>query len=354
MRATPSVTRYLIAAGLCATRGAGAADAGGCVAVEPDAERLACYDRALGRRAPEAVPVTPATTTSAPAAPAPATTPADELEGPGILARYWELDEDLKRGTFRFMTYKPNFLLPLHVTQRINRSPSSPTREAVSLPDYSHTEAKLQLSLRTKVAQSVILPGADIWFGYTQQSMWQVWNRAASAPFRNTDYEPELIYMVPVPRSLQRLPDGWRWRYAQVSLAHQSNGQAKPLSRSWNRVYAGVGLERGDVTVSARALNRLDETRSDDDNPDLTDYRGRGEIQVNWSPGLGTASLLYRSTFHRVKRGALQLDLTYPVDRGSPQGLRWYVQVFSGFGETLTDYNFRQTSFGVGLSLFEF
>lgn len=315
----------------------------GCAPIEDSALRLACYDRFVGR-ADKVVPAVPAAPTE----------PRTDAAGPGILARFWELDDDLKRGTFKFMTYKPNFLLPLHFTERINRHPSSPTRESVLLQGYERTEAKMQLSIRTKVAQSVLLPGADVWFGYTQQSMWQFWNKSGSAPFRNTDYEPELIYMVPTPSSLQALPFGWRWRYGQLALVHQSNGQAKPLSRSWNRVDAGVGFEHGEVTLTARALKRLAENGSDDDNPDLTGYRGRGELQLNWSPGSATASLMYRSTFKQFGRGATQLDLTYPVRRDEPQGLRWYVQVFSGFGETLTDYNFRQTSLGVGLAMFEF
>ncbi|MCV4593474.1 phospholipase A, partial [Escherichia coli] len=91
--------------------------------------------------------------------------------------------------------------------------------------------------LRTKIAQSVLLPHADLWLGYTQQSLWQVWNPSESAPFRNTDYEPEVIYVVPVPEGLARLPGGWRWSMAQAGVAHQSNGQSEPLSRSWNRVY---------------------------------------------------------------------------------------------------------------------
>lgn len=336
MRHRRYVFLLLLAAGTARTQGL--AD---CAAIADGATRLACYDRLAGRDVPRQEPA---------AAPAVEAAP---VEGPGILSSFWELDEDQKRGTFRFQTYKPNFLLPLHFTERINDSPSSPTREAQAASDYMRTEAKLQLSIRTKLAQSVLLPGADIWFGYTQQSFWQVWNKSGSAPFRNTDYETELIYMVPVPETMQALPFGWRWRYGQLAIAHQSNGQTKPLSRSWNRVYAGAGLERGDMSLTVRALNRIDEN-SDDDNPDLTDYRGRSEAQLSWSPGLATATLMYRSTLRRLSRGALQLDMTYPVHRDEPQGLRWYLQVFSGYGETLTDYNFRQTSVGIGLAMFEF
>ena len=64
--------------------------------------------------------------------------------------------------------------------------------------------------------------------------------------------------------------------------------------------------------------------------------------------------MTWRTNFKSVSRGSLQLDWTHPVFADQPTGLRWYVQFFHGFGETLLDYNHRQTSLGMGLTLFQF
>jgi phospholipase A1 len=329
-----------------------------CAAIGAAADRLACYDQLAGRAPapdgpPAVTPIAPVASSSLQAAGTLRSDPA-EARSPGLLGRYWELDPQDKRGIFNFVGYRPNYVLPVHITSRINRSPSSPTQAAVSLPAYRREEAKFQLSLRTKLAQDVLLPNADLWAGFTQQAFWQVWNGKDSKPFRNSDYEPELIYMIPTGEALRPLPFGWQWRYTQLGLAHQSNGQSDPLSRSWNRVYAGAGFERGDWSLAARFTQRLNEPRATDNNPDMVDYRGRGELQLNWVGGNQTASLIYRSTLTGLKHGALQFEWTYPFFRDQPNGLRWFFQAFRGYGETLTDYNFRQSSFGLGVSFLQF
>lgn len=49
----------------------------------------------------------------------------------------WELGDDDKRRDFVIRTYHPNFLLPVHYTSNINRTPSSPTHSGGSLnPNY--------------------------------------------------------------------------------------------------------------------------------------------------------------------------------------------------------------------------
>lgn len=335
-----------------------------CAAIGASSDRLVCYDKLAGRAPAPAEPAaqqnppgaksaTPVTSLLAPTG---AKLPDTESARPetSLLSKYWELDPAEKRGVFNFVGYQPNYVLPVHVTSRINRAPGSPTQGVVQQPDYRREEAKFQLSLRTKIAQDVPLIGGDLWVGFTQQVLWQIYNGADSKPFRNTDYQPEAIYVLPTSQGLRELPFGWQWRYTQFGLAHQSNGQSDPLSRSWNRVYVAAGFDRSPWAFTARYNQRLNEKIETDNNPDLVSFRGRGEFQVTWARGLQTASLLYRTSLRSVKYGAIQAEWTFPVFNDQPNGLRWFVQGFSGYGETLTDYNFRQTSIGAGVTFLQF
>lgn len=338
-------------------------DVKSCLGITAAEERLACYDKYAGFDAMLSLPASPAlkpeqaaeAQAASPPAPAATTVRAPDAPPPtdSAMSRFWELDEADKRGTFNYTGYRPNFFLPLHAMRKVNRTPSSPTRATPEdVPDYMHAETKIQLSLRSKVAQDLFLPGADLWVAYTQQSMWQLWNRDDSAPFRNTDYQPEVIYVVPTPRSLQALPFGFSWRMTQLGFVHQSNGQPGELSRSWNRIYGAVGVERGDFGLTWRLERRVEPDRDDDDNPDILSFLNASQIEAMWTPGRATAQLTWRPSLSGD--GSLQFDWSYPVFKERPDGLRWYVQLFHGYGETLLDYNFRQTSIGVGLSIFKF
>lgn len=328
-----------------------------------DAERLACYDEKVKaaqkqrlqaeRQEPvvtlTTVPSTETVDTTAITAPAPLIPIAT------ILQSLWELDDSDKRGTFRVRTYQPNFILPVHYSSSINRQPQSPTRTGAEFQEnYKDIETKLQVSLRAKVLEDILLPNADLWFAYTQTSMWQLWNSADSAPFRSTDYQPEMIYVIPTLDYLHSLPFGWSMQMLQFGFVHQSNGQSEPLSRSWNRVYAAAAFERQQVGFHIKLNKRISESLSEDDNPDLTSYLGTTELQLNWLPGSATASLTRKMNWQDFSQGSWQLDLTYPINKQQPDGLRLHLQLFSGYGETLLDYNHRQNSIGLGVMLFNF
>jgi phospholipase A1 len=330
-----------------------------CAGLGDDAQRLACYDavfRSPGARPtpPDVAPLAPASARHEPSAlQAVATTPSGAgLEASDYLTKFWELEPEARRGTFVVRTYSPNFLLPVHYSNSINKSPKSPTHpKGGTFSRYRQTEAELQLSLRAKVVDDFVLPNASVWVAYTQRSIWQLWNGQDSSPFRSSDYQPEGMLVVPIPDRIGDLGGGWRWRLATAGIAHESNGQAAPLSRSWNFVYAGTALTHDDVGLQLRYNRRLYE--SGDDNPHITDYIGSTELTGWWLPNENTLQLIARTSFKTASRGSLEFTWTRPIVAAKPDGLRWYVQLFSGYGETMLDYNHRQTSVGLGFTLFQ-
>jgi phospholipase A1 len=136
-------------------------------------------------------------------------------------------------------------------------------------------------------------------------------------------------------------------------VVHQSNGQTDPLSRSWNRFEVGTAVEHGDFTLEASTTKRLNE-RHRDDNPDLTAYLGRTELRASWLPGKAITTATWRTNWHSWDKGSVQVEWSYPVSSAQPQGLRWYLRAFNGYGDSLLDYNFRKASLGAGLMLFNF
>jgi phospholipase A1 len=235
------------------------------------------------------------------------------------------------------------------VSDGVNTLPTSANAGnsvAVPLP-LNRTEAKFQLSVKTKVAQGLFGDTGDIWFGYTQSSRWQVYNEAVSRPFRETNYEPEAMLVM----HTRFAALGWNSRLVGLGFNHQSNGRAEPLSRSWNRVIAQWGLDSGPWQLMLRPWWRVKEASAVDDNPGIQDYLGRGDVLLTRAWGAHLASLHLRHSLRggERSRGSAELEWAFPI----AGNLRGRVQLFSGYGESLIDYNFRQTRIGLGVSLTE-
>jgi len=218
---------------------------------------------------------------------------------------------------------------------------------------YDDFETKFQISFKVPLTKR----DADtkwLWFfGYTQVSVWQMLNFEHSAPFRDTNFEPELM--------LYRLTNtdilGWKMRLINFGLVdHQSNGQVPPYSRSWNRSYIEFIMERGRNYIGFKAWHRWNESQKDnpddyegDDNPEIEEYVGHGELRFLHIGERNNFGLVIRDTTHRDGRGSFQFDWSFPVS--DKEGLRLYIQYFKGYGETLIDYNIKRERFGVGLML---
>lgn len=313
-----------------------------CAAVADDRERLSCYDRiARGEPVPEqeqaAAAASPQPAPEVLAAEAAATSP--DAPGPSFLSRYWELDPADKRGVFHFRPHRENYLVATY-NDSPNVEPYRPFRTAARGGGLSNAELKFQLGFKLKLAENPMNLPLDVWFGYTQSSFWQANNREASSPFRETNYQPEVMAVLPLNLNLL----GVRLRFLNAGFVHESNGQGAGLSRSWNRTYLQAGFERGNFTLLARAWDRVDENREEDDNPDIERFLGHGDLVGTWRGGGHEVSLLTRYNFGSDK-GALQVGWAFPV---APR-LKGYVQYFTGYGHTLIDYNAYQRVLGLGV-----
>ncbi|TDK32971.1 phospholipase A [Luteimonas terrae] len=343
-----------------------------CVALEQDAQRLACFDTMTGRatRTPaqadtEAAVARELRNNPAVRADAMAEAPvahglyahdgSSRLEaaianaGQGsLLDSRWELARDSKLGLFNLRAYKPVYLLPAFWTSDKNETPSSPNPEnTVTTPQtLDSLEAKFQLSFKTKAVENLFDTNGDIWMGYTQSSRWQVYNTEDSRPFRETNYEPEVLMVFRNNYSI----GGWNGRMAAIGVNHQSNGRGDPLSRSWNRVMFNVGLDRENWAVMIRPWVRISDG-NEDDNPDIEDYMGRGDLTLTHVRGGHEFSLMARHSLRGGDRshGALQFDWGFPIHKN----FRGHLQIFDGYGESLIDYNHKATYVGLGISLLE-
>ena len=318
-----------------------------CAALASDVSRLACYDRLSGRTAPQpdavsAVPAAPAAAAAPDASPNANSTSNANASADSYLSRHWELAEADKQGTFRFRLHHPNYLVT-QMTSRPNSDPFGPANplSASSPAGIDHVELRFQLGFKTKLIERAAGSAADLWFGYTQQSYWQAFNAEASRPFRETNYQPELMAVLPIDAGI----GGLRLRFLNLGLAHQSNGQSGSRSRSWNRVYAQAGLEHGALSLTTRIWKRLPEG-AEDDNPDILDYMGRGDISVLWRRDGHELSLTARRNFS-TRHGMVEAAWAFPL----ASGLKGYVQLFSGYGQSLIDYNHAQQSLGLGVMI---
>jgi phospholipase A1 len=323
----------------------------GCVRITDDAQRLACYDRlahvaqVAPSDAPQPAAATAPTVAAVPVAPAesPLKAVSDASAQPAAgfsLADYWELDPAHKRGVFDFRPHTPTYLIATR-TAHPNDAPYRPFRDISDLgTGLAHSELVFQLGFKLKLAENAFNKPVDVWFGYTQNSFWQASNHKASSPFRETNYQPELMIVTPLNFSVL----GMNARLFNLGIVHQSNGQSSTLSRSWNRVYAQVGLEREGWTVMGRVWKRINESASSDDNPDIVNYMGHGDVNVTYRHNGNDYSALLRHNFS-TGRGAVQLSWAWPL-AGHFKG---YTQVFSGYGQSLIDYNYYQNVVGLGL-----
>jgi len=239
--------------------------------------------------------------------------------------------EQMITGDFGLYPYKKNYLLPASydLNKDENRNPF---------------ETIFQFSIEKPIAYNFFGLNESFSAAYTQKSFWQT--GSDSSPFRETNYMPEVFLQFPYNNS--ETIKGFK-----VSLLHESNGRNETKSRSWNRLYLESYLQFSNLFVIPRIWYRIPEKRNDDDNPDIYEYYGYGDLTLLYPYKKHTFELMLRNNirFNSQNKGAAELNWTFPLPEFfSTPNSYGFLQIFSGYGESLIDYDRETHKIGIGIA----
>lgn len=183
-------------------------------------------------------------------------------------------------------------------------------------------------------------------FGYTQTSLWDLGED--SAPFHDSSYRPSLFWQGAI------IGKGLMPDLLRVGVEHESNGKDNVSSRSINTVFVQpvwlAKFSEGRTLICAPKLyGYLDK----EENSDIQRYRG----YADWNFRYGNEDGWMVGTQLRSGTGgygSAQLDLSYPLRKAffARTGGFLHFQLFTGYGESLLDYNLdRGTKMRVGFSI---
>ncbi len=272
----------------------------------------------------------------------------------------------LESNIFGLQAYHTNYILPFSYTKNKPKyynsllNANSPSFE--DLHYDKNIEVEFQFSLRKQLTYNLFGWDEFIYAAYTQKVWWQLYSE--SAPFRETNYAPELFLSVPTTKELD---EQIGLKMVNLGFIHESNGQEGYRSRSWNRLYLSGLWQWDNLFLKARAWYRLPEDRKSnsyysgvatvaeanaagDDNPDILDYMGYGDIKFNYLWEDHRFGLLLRNNFkfNGENKGAVEFDWAHSVLGSDNTAL--YLKIFYGYGESLISYDEKVTRASFGFS----
>jgi len=239
--------------------------------------------------------------------------------------------------SYSLTPHQPNYLL----AYSLRNNPNQP----VVLEEQGRLdkqEALLQISVKFPLWRRMLGTENDLLFGYTSKSWFQAYNAALSKPFRETNYEPEIFWRH---YGGIRLPLGVNIAGWDLGYNHQSNGRSEPLSRSWDRIMGRMALDvTPNLSLALRAWYRLPEDEDSDDNPDIHQYLGYGDVRAIWTPNRNTLTAMFRPG---TEKNAFEFTWSYPITKH----FRLYALYFNGYGESLIDYDQKVERIGIGFTI---
>ncbi len=231
--------------------------------------------------------------------------------------------------------YEPTYALPFYYTD--NPYQTIYTGNTPDNQRIDNEEFKGQLSFQFPIWYEMFGSNVSLNASYTQLSYWQIY--AKSQFFRETNYEPQLFLSDYFSPSI----------LTSFGVNHQSNGRGGQFERSWNRLFLDFAFSGEYWLIDIKPWVLIFTTESSNlHNPDIARYLGYGRVVIAIKFYNQEISLITRNTIESgFSRGAIEFDYTFPI-----HGLlRGYLQFFSGYGQSLIEYNHYTNSFGIGIAI---
>lgn len=211
---------------------------------------------------------------------------------------------------------------------------------------YGRPSSKLQLSFKAPLIKK-----QPLFFAYTQQMFWNL--EEQSKPFQDSTYNPEFIYRWEIEKGILSSIDFAPW-------SHMSNGKKEDDSRSFNKRYVKFNFDYEKTRWIFRGGLQLAYVYDyESTNINIRDYIGplgisfsaiqlfdgwvdKSEVGVLITPGGKYGD--------RLGHGGYQFSWSFRL--GGLEILpAFYLQYYTGFAETLLNYDERVNEFRVGFIL---
>lgn len=236
--------------------------------------------------------------------------------------------------------YKTNYICPLSY---------SDTKYQSYFPDtkYHNTEVEVQFSIKYNIVDNLFGLNGKYYVSYSQHAFWQLY--ADSKPFRENIYNPELFARYNI--------ENWaipKLKTLQVGYEHQSNGNPNTsyttingqpvgnISRGIDTLYTSFGFSYKEFHADLKIWAPI---TSLSDNKDLMDYIGYTGVTLKYFYDEQVLSVKARGNL-ATKKGSIEVGYSYPVGRS----VNLYTKFFSGYTETLIDYDKHVNKFSLGFS----
>ena len=237
---------------------------------------------------------------------------------------------------YNIQAYKPNYFLP--ISTRLDYKEYAPTGSGETQHQPNSIETEFQVSLKYDIVANMLGVDEIYTVAYTQLSFWQLY--VESAYFRESNYNPEFFMTIP----LHKERDLGALKAVRFGIAHQSNGRGGYEERSWNYIYGSAFLQYRSLFCELKLQKPWGTLKY---NPDLLEYIGHSELTFI----LPYKKNIFKSTLRSAFNGRNSVKVSYSYPLFGSEDLFLYVNGFSGYAESLIDYDNKVSKLGFGLSI---